>query len=669
MGVSLDRESFREPIVKWVLLLVALFFGAILLLLANSSANESYLRRHQALVDQQRSKRDLGMVIEKNLMLVGYNLHEMADAADEREVSFLQEDVRKEVTLIEQAMAVLSQGGELETRLLTNFGDVDEIRERIAYSRPSDEGITIEVIELAPRVVNLQNQAKDLARLVRQRLAAKSDGESREARDDVDFRLKTTMASLLRARETSNKIYYDTTRQLGVLESVKRRATERLRWVTFLATTVLTGFLVTAGAVTLWHVARLLATQRQAEDDLLRTTRTLQTIIESVPLGIVIVGRDKRVRRANQSALRMMAYESLDDIVGKRCHATLCPAGRQSCPILDLHQRIDTSERILITNDKRQVPILKTVIPIVIDDEEVLLEAFLDITERKRAEQELKEYAEALRQSNIKAETANAAKSEFLANMSHELRTPLHGILSFASFGLRKIETAKPESLRDYFKSIQQSGEVLLALITDLLDLARLESGKSVLERERFNLADVIAGVVEELRLVATERDLVIDFPTPDCDTILVADSAKVAQVVRNLLSNALKFSPDGGTILIEVARRDALLTVSVQDQGVGIPEQELEAVFDKFIQSSKTKSGAGGTGLGLAICREIIHAHHGRIWAENGLFGGACFTFEVPVLATEPEPTQTPAFPSNLLSDPAIPSADALVETPGASE
>jgi len=640
MGVSLTRESLRAPLIKWVLLLVALFFGAIALLVAASLTNEAYLRKHQALVDQQRAKRDLGTVIEKDLMLIGYNLYETLTAADEREVQLLQDKIAEEVRQIERAMAVLARGGQIETRLLTNYGDVDEIRERIVYARPDDEGITIEVVELAPRVLDLQSQAADLARLVRARLAAKDPEQRHELEDAIDYRVKTTMSCLLRAREVSNKIYYDTAHQLGFLEARKQRASERLQQTTFLTAGALAGFLVVAGAVTLWHVVRLLATRRQAEEDLLRTTRSLQTILESVPLGIVLVGRNKRVRRVNQAALRMMHLTSPDEIVGKMCHQTLCPSSQKTCPILELHQTIDKSERVLVTRDKRKIPILKTVTPIIIDDEEVLLEAFIDITEQKKAEQDLKDYAEALRQSNIKAEAANAAKSEFLANMSHELRTPLHGILSFASFGLRKVETVEPAVLREYFQTISQSGEVLLALITDLLDLARLESGKNVLECQRCDLGELIRGVVDQSRLIGVQRGLTIDYRAPATDILVVADPVKLAQVVRNLVSNALKFSPEGGTILIQVfPQGEDRVSVVVQDQGVGIPDDELEAVFDKFIQSSKTKSGAGGTGLGLAISREIIAAHHGRIWAENGEHGGARFTFEIPTHQEEPPP------------------------------
>jgi signal transduction histidine kinase len=115
-------------------------------------------------------------------------------------------------------------------------------------------------------------------------------------------------------------------------------------------------------------------------------------------------------------------------------------------------------------------------------------------------------------------------------------------------------------------------------------------------------------------------------------DGEVTLDIDKIKRVLRNLLNNAIKFSPEGGTIDVAVCRVASSVRVSVRDQGPGIPQDELEAVFDKFIQSSKTKTGAGGTGLGLAICQEIVAAHKGRIWAENRPEGGAVFLFEIPL-------------------------------------
>ena len=254
---------------------------------------------------------------------------------------------------------------------------------------------------------------------------------------------------------------------------------------------------------------------------------------------------------------------------------------------------------------------------------------------KKELERVNKQLEKSVQKANLlaqEAEAASQAKSEFLANMSHELRTPLHSIISFASFGIKKYNSAQLEKLLDYFNRIKQSGKTLLELLNDLLDLAKLESRKVMFAFEPSNLGILVRSVMNELDTLLSERNLSIRHELSQFDEEVTLDADKAKQVLRNLLNNAIKFSPEGGTIDVAICRVDSSVRVSVCDQGPGIPQDELKAVFDKFIQSSKTKTGAGGTGLGLAICHEIITAHKGRIWAENRLEGGAVFSFEIPL-------------------------------------
>lgn len=243
------------------------------------------------------------------------------------------------------------------------------------------------------------------------------------------------------------------------------------------------------------------------------------------------------------------------------------------------------------------------------------------------------------------AEFANKAKSDFLANMSHELRTPMHGILSFSNFGLTKYETANREKIKSYFSNINESGNRLLKLLNSLLDLAKLESGKEEFLYADVDINSLIKSLKNELESLASDNGITIKiclFP----DTVLVnCDSEKIGQVIRNLLGNALKFSHSGKTVTVQIETSELevrlktldvktipSVIVSVSDNGIGIPENELDLVFDKFAQSTKTDTGAGGTGLGLSISSEIVRKHHGKIWAEHNNDGGAIFSFEIPI-------------------------------------
>jgi signal transduction histidine kinase len=248
------------------------------------------------------------------------------------------------------------------------------------------------------------------------------------------------------------------------------------------------------------------------------------------------------------------------------------------------------------------------------------------------AQGRLKERTIDLQEAKKMAEAANNAKSTFLSNVSHELRTPMHGILSFASFGIKKHATANPDKILDYFQKIRQSGETLLTLLNDLLDLAKLESGKIAYKFRSANLNSLIGIVKEEYNSLALEHNLTIRCEHLEANEKITLDADKIRQVLRNLLSNAVKFSPEGRTIDVVSFKKADSIVVSVRDQGAGIPEDELENIFDKFVQSSKTKTNTGGTGLGLPICREIIAAHKGRIWAENNPDIGANLSFEIPL-------------------------------------
>lgn len=251
---------------------------------------------------------------------------------------------------------------------------------------------------------------------------------------------------------------------------------------------------------------------------------------------------------------------------------------------------------------------------------------------RDNLELMVKERTRELDHAKKEAETANSIKSEFLMNISHELRTPMQAILGYSSLGIDRVDELDREKTISYFESIRFSGDRMLSLVNDLLDISKLESGKMSYKFRRRSVSDLIDQVLQEFEAFSAKEGVVLEFLPPSFDDFAILDEKKIFQVVSNLLFNALKFSQVDSKVTVQLTNSGGYVTVHVIDRAVGVPEEELESIFDKFVQSSATDDGAGGTGLGLAICRQIINDHGGKIGVSNNSEGGATFFISLPI-------------------------------------
>lgn len=258
-----------------------------------------------------------------------------------------------------------------------------------------------------------------------------------------------------------------------------------------------------------------------------------------------------------------------------------------------------------------------------------------------------------LAQANLQLYEANRLKSDFLANMSHELRTPLNSILGFSDV-LHGIE-ALNDKQRRYVENIQTSGRTLLAMITDILDLAKVEAGKMNVTPTAFSLPELVRAQCNALQSLLDEKnmDLQMEF-SAELPTVF-QDQGKIQQILTNLLSNAIKFTPDGGLITVRAGLAgEKHFHITVSDTGVGIPESDFEIIFEKFRQSSSVLQQDGltrqfpGTGLGLSITKELCRLLGGEIRLSSQLGTGS--TFQV-ILPTEYQPSSTAPHPGEILS------------------
>ena len=279
-----------------------------------------------------------------------------------------------------------------------------------------------------------------------------------------------------------------------------------------------------------------------------------------------------------------------------------------------------------------------------------ILTLYVDVTEFRAAER-------ATREARDIAEEASRTKSEFIANISHELRTPLQSIIGFSELGMMRARDQ--DRLAGMFRDINAGGQRMLALVNDLLDVSKIESAMGTMHLERLDLRSILREVSRELEPQLGARKVRLAVQLPELPLLVKVDPLRMGQVVRNVLANAIKFSPDGGLVELQGSwDEQGAATIEVRDQGPGVPEAELEHIFEAFAQSSITKDGSGGTGLGLAICRKIVEAHGGQIVAANRPDGGARFRVTLPAKPsgdTEPMPdlakdaSPAPAKPSLL--------------------
>jgi PAS domain S-box-containing protein len=354
--------------------------------------------------------------------------------------------------------------------------------------------------------------------------------------------------------------------------------------------------------------------------------QTTDSILRRMPVGIMIVGPDKSIRQVNEAAVSLMGLQSGDQIVGEKCHRRVCPAEEGKCPVLDCGQSVDNSERSVLRADGTRISVLKTVVPIVLHGEEMLLEAFVDITAQKRAEATLKAAKEA-------AEAADRAKSRFLATMSHEIRTPLNGIVGTVDL-LR--QTNLDENQRRYTQIAKSSADALLTVINDILDFSKIEAGRMELDVVTFDLHELVEDVTRTAALVAARKNIEINcFVDAGVPEVVKGDSGRLRQVLTNLLNNAIKFT-EQGHIVVRVtpdqpAEGPPLARFSVSDTGIGIPADRLDRLFSSFSQvDSSTTRKYGGSGLGLAISKRLAELMGGAIGVESAVGKGSTFWFTV---------------------------------------
>lgn len=400
--------------------------------------------------------------------------------------------------------------------------------------------------------------------------------------------------------------------------------------------------------------------RKKAEGTIRQSEEELRAVFEGATDGISVVDLDGNTLEINEKALQLYGFGSREEVMGTNAFELIAERDRERAA-LAMGKTLETGseenvEYTLLRQDGSEFPGEMGVS--VLRDASGEATGFVaitrDISERKKAEEEIRGLYEQVKALNVDlegrieertrelevavrgAKAANQSKSEFLASMSHELRTPLNAVIGFSQVLGEQYFGKLNEKQAEYVTDIHESGQHLLSLINDILDLSKIEAGKMELDLSNIKIMDLIEGSLVMIK----EKALVhgISLNTHCSEELkglhLMADERKLKQVMFNLLSNAAKFTPDGGSIDVRCWKKGEMLNVSVEDTGIGLAPGDQERIFGEFYQvRSSLSDKTPGTGLGLPLTKSIVEMHSGRIWVESEGDGkGSRFTFSLPI-------------------------------------
>ncbi|HEY9029616.1 MAG TPA: response regulator [Burkholderiaceae bacterium] len=405
--------------------------------------------------------------------------------------------------------------------------------------------------------------------------------------------------------------------------------------------------------------------RQHAEEALRASEDFLNSIVEAIPDTIFVKeAATLNFVRINRAGERLLGLRR-EELIGKNVH-DLFPRHEaeffalKDRAVLESRQMVDIpEEEVLTPRGTRLVHTMKMPILDARGEPRFLLGISRDITEQKRADDELRRHREhledmiqertaELRVAKEAADAANQAKSDFLANMSHEIRTPMNAILGMAYLALQS--GLNPEQV-NYVQKVHGAAESLLGVINDILDFSKIEAGKLDIEAIPFNLGDVMDGLANLVGMSAEQKGLELIFAEPPrLPTALVGDPSRLRQVLLNLGYNAVKFTERGEVVVgIEVVERTAdavALRFSVRDTGIGMTPAEQHRLFQPFSQAdASTSRRHGGTGLGLAISRQLVRLMGGEIGVDSVPGSGSTFHFQLR-FAVQPDAHEQPALP-----------------------
>ena len=400
-------------------------------------------------------------------------------------------------------------------------------------------------------------------------------------------------------------------------------------------------FIVVDGKMLFVASARDISQRLKQEQENRNLEARTRAIVDSAVDGIITINAKGVVETYNHAAETIFGYTA-NEIIGQNVN-TLMPAPYAQSHDTYIANYLDTKKAKIIGLGREVIGLRKngetfpmdlSVAEVKLDDKLIFTGIVRDITERKLVEEQLLEAKE-------DAERANHAKSDFLSRMSHELRTPLNAILGFGQIlEMDELSPGQNESVHHIIKA----GRHLTGLINEVLDIARIESGRQDLSLEPLKISELLKDVCTLMAPLATERSIHVQAPNPGkCDTHVIADLQRLKQVLLNLMSNALKYNHDAGKVeLFCEEHRDGILRINIRDTGPGIAPDNLKRVFEPFERLDADSKGVEGSGVGLALSKALVEAMGGVLGVDSQRGKGSTFWVELPIIEHDPTDNKT---------------------------
>lgn len=379
--------------------------------------------------------------------------------------------------------------------------------------------------------------------------------------------------------------------------------------------------------------------KKQLENELEKTSTLFQHVLDNTSASIFIINKNGEYILVNKSGAKLV-NEKKEHLIGKKYHNYIDSKAFQEIErtnniVFETKQPIIVEETFKAPFESKDVVFITAKFPLFDENDSVYAIGVIatDITDIKITQKKLEITQEELLKTNLSLMEANKHKDKFLSNMSHELRTPLNAIIGFTDLLICNYKNQFDQTQNDYLKLIKDSSSHLLSLINDILDLTQISSGKVELDLSEINFIDFIDNLTSLLTPQIEKKHIIFENDIDLSIQTIIADNRKLKQILINLISNALKYTPDNGRVIVRARKYNNHILINVIDNGYGIAREEHDKVFSDFFKSSiSEKYAVGGTGIGLVLTKKLVEIHGGEIGFESEQNKGSNFWFTLPI-------------------------------------